>query len=357
MKKLVLMMLVLLLSYGCRTAPAPNKEMPPAAPTAQAAPEPEPAPPAPATPEEQRVQALKADLEKSGGEDAIARYRLARALTAAGRKDEALAELDKAMDCGWLGSDLPKGDAELAALKGEKKFQEILDKVQAAEKAIAGRITKNVSKAGVPYVLFLPEGVGKGQADRKYPVILSIDPGGDGSWGVNFWKGFAYKHRYILVGVTNGMRSIPLREVFETYPVDRKKMFVEGFSAGGAAALQIGVPNPEIFAGIITFGCGGIGGALEASAMPQIRPDSEKIGVYMVAGTADPGHLQQSKIHKKRLEEKGFKVILKEMEGVGHGRPPQAMPDLIRWLDQQENPLVDSDGRVIGTGAEKPAGR
>ena len=221
--------------------------------------------------------------------------------------------------------------------------------------APSGKTTSNVSDKGTPYTLFVPDGVEKGQKDRQYPLIWVMDPSGrDGAAGVAFWRDFATERKVILLGMdVAGVRkqsTSVIEKIIEEYPVNRRKVFVEGFSAGGAMALQAGLQKPNLFAGIVTFGCGGINGAFEKSSLPRIVEHSSDVALYMIAGSADGPHLAMSKIHKQRLEEKGFAVTLVEIEGAGHGRIAKARADAGKWLLQQENKVIDAGGRVKDEG-------
>jgi len=98
-------------------------------------------------------------------------YNLACAQALAGRPEEALTSLGRSVDAGWTGAEHAKQDGDLASIRGRPEFQELLVRMEAAEKA------DRAFWSAPPYVPPAPSSAPAFESwealDRHYEVALS----------------------------------------------------------------------------------------------------------------------------------------------------------------------------------------
>lgn len=137
------------------------------------------------------------------------------------------------------------------------------------------------------YYISKPVQINPGQ---KFPVIIIIDPHGDGLSGVQKFRE-ALEDLPVLIAASNKIRNndadfdVSLENVYKDllskYPVDPARILMAGFSGGARMALYYGLNNPVL--GIIMFGAG---------------PDNAVTGIqhsqiYGVSGTRDFNFIEQ----------------------------------------------------------------
>jgi len=143
-----------------------------------------------------------------------------------------------------------------------------------------------------------------------------------------------------------------------TLPVDRKSVFLAGFSMGGFGALAVGLASLRRFAGLVVLsgfvarpaeaglqaegpGGGGPhpGAADRQSALPFDR--AENVPVFLAHGTHDPA-VPVTRVREliRRLEEAGAKVTYREVEGAGHGGY-DVWAEVFEWLEDVRQGVRD----------------
>jgi predicted esterase len=130
------------------------------------------------------------------------------------------------------------------------------------------------------YQIFVPE---VDTSFRQIPLLISIDPHGDGKLAVNGFKEAAQKYQVIIVGSNliknNDLNYISeidelVADVKKRYPVG-KILFVGGFSGG--ARMAIGYAVDHAISGVIAYG----------ALAPAKQLAGLKCRVFAVTGTDD----------------------------------------------------------------------
>jgi phospholipase/carboxylesterase len=123
-----------------------------------------------------------------------------------------------------------------------------------------------------------------------------------------------------------------LEEAEKTYPIDRRKIVVMGFSQGGVMAYDLVLRDPERFCGLIAL----------SSWYPELvsanvtKLDAhENFPVLVMHGTEDPmipvARAQES---REALMALGVNLAYHEYE-MGHEIRPEALRDLLVWLEEK----------------------
>lgn len=102
------------------------------------------------------------------------------------------------------------------------------------------------------YYLYLPK---KYRAEERCPMIVALDPGGEGKACIEFWKDIADQYGYAVLGPVNeGVWNaaqdrdvVNLIEMLATkYAINKNEVFVTGFSGGGVFGYCITINYPHI---------------------------------------------------------------------------------------------------------------
>ncbi len=137
------------------------------------------------------------------------------------------------------------------------------------------------------YVITLPEGF---EDEAKLPLIIAIDPHGNGGNAVNKFTGALQNVPVIIAGSEkirnnytgfNQSLEILFADIRAKYPVDQDKIIIAGFSGGARMAFHYGA-NHKV-TGIIMYGAG-----------PGKLPETfEGERIYAVSGTRDFNFMEQ----------------------------------------------------------------
>lgn len=190
------------------------------------------------------------------------------------------------------------------------------------------------------YALYLPSSY---TPDRKWPLLVCLDPGARGKVPVERFAAAAEKHGFIVVG-SNNSRNGPMsisaeaimvlsEELPRRYSIDEKRRFACGLSGGSRVALswaQAASLN-GVIANAAAFGPGGI---------PKQRPFS----IYAVAGQDD---FNYHELYSMALDlgQRGWPVRFAEFEG-GHEWLPAAQADeALQFLSGQLGPQTPPDSK------------
>jgi phospholipase/carboxylesterase len=114
-----------------------------------------------------------------------------------------------------------------------------------------------------------------------------------------------------------------MEDVFASYPVDRDRLAISGFSDGASYALSLGLANGDLFTHILAFSPGFV-----APVQPVGSPR-----VYISHGRADqvlPIDRTTRRI-VPRLRAAGILVEVHEFDGP-HVVPPEIAEEAVRWL-------------------------
>jgi poly(3-hydroxybutyrate) depolymerase len=170
------------------------------------------------------------------------------------------------------------------------------------------------------YHLFVPEKV---TPAVPAPLIVALHgSGGDGRAMVQEWKELASRQGIIVAG-PNSLSSAGwsltedgpalfgdlVEELKAKHPIDAKRVYIFGYSAGAVYALQLALMESEYFAAAAVFA-----GALDVASFSRIDRAKRKIPIALFVGTEDPFFpLVKVRATRNELSSRGFPVQLKEI--------------------------------------------
>jgi len=193
----------------------------------------------------------------------------------------------------------------------------------AAEKAKPEKLTLSFEGKARTYYVFVPDGLG-----QSAPMLLLLHGSGrNGMSQIDPWKDFAAKDGIILVapdssdsGYWNQKADSPdfIHAVVEAarskYPVDPRRMYLFGHSAGAVYALYLAVVQSEYFAATAVHA-----GSLQQSDFGIIDVAARKMPIAIWVGTADPFFsLTNVRATRDAFNSRGFSVQLTEIPGHDH---------------------------------------
>ncbi|SRR6266498_515094 len=175
------------------------------------------------------------------------------------------------------------------------------------------------------YYLYVPSSVG---ASAKVPLIVMLH--GSGRVGLSLvekWKDLAKKESIIIAGPdssnTSGWASPQdgpdyLRDLVEElkskYPINPRRVYLFGHSAGAIFALEIGLMESQYFAATAIHA-----GALAPDDYELIDMAKRKIPISIQVGDRDASFpLKAVRATRDALTGKGFAVDLTELPGHDH---------------------------------------
>jgi poly(3-hydroxybutyrate) depolymerase len=175
------------------------------------------------------------------------------------------------------------------------------------------------------YYLVVPD-----QATAEHPAPLLLVLHGSGRNGLSLvekWKDLAIKEGIVLVGPdaisTDGWNvpadgpdflQVLVSELKSKYPIDSRRMYLFGHSAGATFALYMGLLESEYFAAVAIHA-----GALRHDDGPIVERAARKIPIYIQVGTVDQFvPLVAVRATRDVLTKNGFEVQLTEIKGHDH---------------------------------------
>jgi poly(3-hydroxybutyrate) depolymerase len=198
----------------------------------------------------------------------------------------------------------------------------------AAASAGGGKVSKeNISWRGKQrvYSLFVPTDVAP---DRKLPLVLTLHGSGrNGETLVSKWKDLAEKEKIVLVGPDSldsvhwsspGDGPLFLHDLVEhvasKYPIDGRRVYLFGHSAGAVFALQMAALESEYFAAAAVHA-----GSIEPGYFSLLDYAARKIPYQIVIGTRDAFFpLEAVQATRDALKARGFPVEYVELSGHTH---------------------------------------
>lgn len=197
---------------------------------------------------------------------------------------------------------------------------------------------------GFHYYLYLPTSY---EPSQEYPLIVALHwATARGTDMIERWQEPAEKLGYLVASPNSHnlrywdihaedediLRMI--KEVTEDYSVDKKRIFVTGFSSGGTYALYLGLSYPETFAATAPFSSSLKWLMREAGLKPENI--TQKIPVCLVHGTNDITiDISESYFAQQELLKYGFKAVIKEISGLDHQYPSYVSWTIIKWFNRQ----------------------
>ncbi|HMF56999.1 MAG TPA: alpha/beta fold hydrolase [Pyrinomonadaceae bacterium] len=175
------------------------------------------------------------------------------------------------------------------------------------------------------YYLFVPDNV---TAAKPVPLIVLLHGSNrNGLSQVEMWKELAAREGFIIAGpdsLNSSGWSEPqdgpdfihdlITELELKYPVNPRRVYLFGHSAGAIFALYISLLESEYFAAIAIHA-----GALPRQAFKLIDEAKRKVPVAIFVGTDDPFFpLTDVRATRDALQQRGFTVHLTEIPGHDH---------------------------------------
>ncbi len=146
------------------------------------------------------------------------------------------------------------------------------------------------------------------------------------SWWLNAPQEERVKDESVALSV-NYVADV-VSQIKSLYPIS--KVYLFGFSQGGAFSYDVGIGNPGLFDGIASFG-----GWLEESRVGEDRINQGKsVRVFIAHGRRDQSNRFQSALDAKELlTKRGYDVTFLPFEG-GHELPDEALEAAAQWMSQ-----------------------
>lgn len=135
-----------------------------------------------------------------------------------------------------------------------------------------------------------------------------------------------------------------------TYPIDARRIVIQGISNGGWMVSHFGSRHPELVAGVVTL-CGGNG--FEAPTKRPSNAAETGFEYYVVHGTADEDvNVRNGRAISATLRANGFRYVYRELPGVGHDvwSDERTRSDFAGWLARIRHktmPLEASDRKAL----------
>ena len=194
------------------------------------------------------------------------------------------------------------------------------------------------------YYLYKPQGT-----DSAPAIVFLHGQGGDETQGRNVFEVYAKQRGYVLIapkGVSPSQSwtfdgGAAVRKIVEKVcsdgGVDRNRILLVGYSAGGCAAYNFGTACADLYAAVAV---------VNAYMAPGSADLSKKLPFFILECEGDP-NLPSAKQAKSTLENAGFPVTMEILPGGGHGYPTSvASPKILDWFEKT----------VQGTGSEPSPG-
>lgn len=192
----------------------------------------------------------------------------------------------------------------------------------------ADDIVKRHLKAisGRTYALYVPPSPREGE---KFPLLITLHGSGrDGRSLVEKWRPLAKQERIVVAGpdaINRQGWQFPadgpdalyflVEEINAQVPIDKRRLYVFGHSAGAVFGLSVGLLESEYFAAVSIHA----GSLNEQGGDALLKNATRKIPFQIQIGTADTFFpLDLVRATRDRLEQAGFRVVFAELAGHNH---------------------------------------
>lgn len=183
------------------------------------------------------------------------------------------------------------------------------------------------------YAVYLPSNY---SADRRWPLLLAFDPGARGALPVQRYKDAAERLGVIVVGSNNSRNAqlgasdealnAMLSDASSWFSLDRRRVYLTGFSGGARVAVMAGLAMQGKAAGVIGFGAG-----FPLAAMPT-RP--VPFLYFGAAGTEDFNYPELQHLDQA-MDGAGIVHRIDVFEGPHDWPPPSVCGRALQWMELQ----------------------
>ncbi|HLX60335.1 MAG TPA: hypothetical protein VKX17_03540 [Planctomycetota bacterium] len=276
-------------------------------------------------------------LSELAPRDGVPHYNLACALAHQSKKDDALAELAKSAELGFSDAALAEKDEDLASLRSETRFKEILAKIKTNDEArvengkdIPGvKTVEGAPAIGLRYRLRMSPSASKEKPQR---LIVWMHPsGGSMNATIEALSPRFIKDGFALMVFTKktfagwsgddaAKIAAALDDVVKTAGISDDRPILMGFSAGGQMALELWTSVGAGLGGLVLdaaypvrMGAGG-----KFAKMDPPKDDAAlKTPMFVLVGTADGGS-QVWKQSEDAYKKSGIPLTIAYLEGRKH---------------------------------------
>lgn len=187
---------------------------------------------------------------------------------------------------------------------------------------------------------------------RRYPAIVTLHGGGTtasqqidwwaGDWSKGGWRaGQAARHGYIVIAPEwttehqkqygysareNAAVLRSLRDACRRFAVDTDRVFLSGHSMGGDAAWDLGLANPDLWAGVIPIV------AQSDRYCARYWENAKQLPFYVVCGELDGAKLINNARDLDRYLQRGYNCTVVEYLGRGHEHFYEEVLRLFDWM-------------------------
>ena len=166
-----------------------------------------------------------------------------------------------------------------------------------------------------------------------WPLIIFLDPRGNGSLPVSLYKSLAEEYGFLLVASNKIVNGMPGREVialfdelFNTaktdFPVNQKRMYLMGFSGGARLSLAFAEAYPEI-KGMISCGAG-----IQAGVKAPLPTFS-----YLSMGGNEDFNMIEIINTDRLLKRQGFERAMVIFDGSHNWPPAPVAKEAFQWIE------------------------
>ena len=283
------------------------------------------------------VQSAKLLMTEARPDDPYPAYYLAAAHARAGEKDAAVQALAMCVERGWFQAAAFERDPDLESVRSAPEFGDLVEK---ARRKSGARLERYKASADRPRLTkSYPQHY---SATTPCPLILAFH--GYGSSGLEIekvWRKAADEVGAILIaptsphvveigqhgwGVVEESEAIARRlveKMTESYAADPSKIILTGFSQGAMLAVNVGLRNPERFAGVIPI-CGTFDPATATIPLKNMSYSPR----FAILNGADDAEVENNRTAARLLSRIGVPVRLRLYPGIGHAYPRDADAEL-----------------------------
>lgn len=167
------------------------------------------------------------------------------------------------------------------------------------------------------------------------PMSFEIGPGYSGHGWFDLSNGLSVDPAQVSAACAQVEAFI--ETALETYPIDKNRLLLGGFSQGGFVAYQIGLHAPERFAGLMA-----LSSWLPTEFIADITrtPALEQLPALIVHGLEDPV-IPSERGHESRdaLLGLGVPTVYREFS-MGHEIKQEALHTILGWIDEKVFPVL-----------------
>lgn len=117
----------------------------------------------------------------------------------------------------------------------------------------------------------------------------------------------------------------------ERFNINKRRVFLAGFDAGGTMAFRVAMNHPYQFAGVLS-----LGGAFPTGRAPLARlPEARQLPVFLATGRRSTVYSEVDVCADLRLLHTAGLSITLRLYPCGHELSPQMLTDVDRWIIDQ----------------------